>query len=361
MCKPVKIIELYGNSTSYKTENMKTLFSLIISFFLLQNIQAQSTANSTLVAANAFLATLDKDQLVTVTLPYESEERLNWFFIPKERQGLWLKSMTDVQKSAAMNLLKATLSEQGQAKAIAIMQLEIILKELENIPNSDRRNPLKYYFTIFGKPSADGFWGWRIEGHHLSLNFTSEKNKIVSATPLFMGNNPAIVPSGEQKGYQILKDEANFAFELLNSFDEAQLKKAIFSPIAPPDMITFNSRKFGMLPNDGIVYVDMTKEQQVQLMKLVSFYVKNYPLGFANEFMQKIEKAGLEKLHFIWMGEKQYGGKGHYYRIQNDVLLIEYDNTQNNANHVHTVVRDFTNDFGEDMLRRHYTAEHKKK
>ncbi len=340
---------------------MKNLFLLFLSVFFLQNSFAQNTTNNSLAAAKSFLATLDKDQLTLVTFPYESEERSNWYFIPKERQGLWLKSMTEVQKTAAMNLLKATLSEQGQEKAIAIMQLEIILKELENVPNSDRRNPLKYYFTIFGKPDAKGFWGWRIEGHHLSLNFTSENNKIVSGTPLFMGNNPGIVPSGEKKGYQILKDETNFGFELLNSFDEKQLKKAILSPIAPADMITFNSRKFGMLPADGISYAEMTKDQQVQLMKIITLYVRNYPFGFADEFMRKIEKAGLDKLRFIWMGEKQYGGKGHYYRIQNDVLLIELDNTQNNANHVHTVVRDFTNDFGEDMLRRHYELDHKKK
>lgn len=341
---------------------MKNLFLVILFYTCFNTISfAQNSTASSLAAAKAFLASLDKEQLAVINYPYESEERSNWYFIPKERNGLWLKSMTDTQRAAAMNLLKSTLSEQGQEKAIAIMQLEIILKELENIPNSDRRNPLKYYFTIFGKPDAKNFWGWRIEGHHLSLNFTSENNKIVSGTPLFMGNNPAIVPSGEKKGYQILKDECNFAFELLNSFDEKQVRKAIASPVAPYDMFTLNSKQFGRLPEEGILYTDMTKDQQVKLMQIVSLYVKNYPYGFAEEFMNKIEKAGLEKLRFVWLGEKQYGGKGHYYRIQNDVLLIEYDNTQNNANHVHTVVRDFTNDFGEDMLRRHYALEHKKK
>jgi hypothetical protein len=340
---------------------MKKVFLFCLLAFLIQNSHAQNATNSSLRAAKSFLASLDKDQLALTVFPFESAEKSNWFFIPKERKGLWLKSMTDAQKAAAMNLLKATLSEQGEAKAIAIMQLEIILKELEGIPNSDRRNPTKYYFTIFGTPDAKKTWGWRIEGHHLSLNFTSDNNKVVSGTPLFLGNNPAIVPSGEKKGYQILKDECNFGFELLNSFDETQQKKAILSPIAPPDMITFNSRHFGILPADGISFAEMTSDQQKILMRLISLYVKNYPFEFATEFMQKIEKAGLDKLHFMWMGEKQYGGKGHYYRIQNDVLLIEYDNTQNNANHVHTVVRDFTNDFGEDILRKHYEQEHSKK
>ena len=270
-----------------------------------------------------------------------------------------LKEMSESQRAAAMDLLKATLSEQGSQKAIAIMQLEIILKELEKSPKeNERRDPLKYYFSIFGKPSLTTVWGWRIEGHHVSLNFTSNGKKVVSGTPLFMGTNPGIVPSGDHKGYQIQKDEANLAFELLNSFDEEQLKKAIYSKTAPYEMITENSKKVGLLKDEGISLNELNGDQQKMLIKLISVYVKNYPYGFADEFMRKIEKAGLDKIKFAWSGDKVYGGIGHYYRIQNDVLLIEYDNVQNQANHLHTVVRDLTNDFGEDILRNHYLKEH---
>lgn len=322
----------------------------------------KNSAQSSLEATKAFLATLNSEQLATVSYPYDSEERSTWYYIPKERNGLWLKSMDENQRKAAINLLKSTLSEQGKDKAIAIMQLEIILKEIENvIPESDRRNPLKYYFTIFGTPSITSTWGWRIEGHHLSLNFTSQNNKVVSGTPLFMGTNPAIVPSGKQKGYQILKDEEILGLDFFTSLSDEQKKKAIFSEDPLPEIASTNLAKTKPLEFKGILFSELNDEQQKKLMKIVALYVKNYPLGFADEFMRKIEKAGLNKLRFSWSGEQKNTGKGNYYCIQNDVLLIEYDNTQTNANHVHTVVRDLTNDFGEDFLRKHYQKEHSKK
>ena len=332
------------------------IFFTLLSFNLFAQITKQADP---LTAANILLKTLDKDQLQKINMPMDMDERRTWYYTPINRCGLMLKEMSESQRAAAMDLLKATLSEQGSQKAIAIMQLEIILKELEKSPKeNERRDPLKYYFSIFGKPSLTTVWGWRIEGHHVSLNFTSNGKKVVSGTPLFMGTNPGIVPSGDHKGYQIQKDEANLAFELLNSFDEEQLKKAIYSKTAPYEMITENSKKVGLLKDEGISLNELNGDQQKMLIKLISVYVKNYPYGFADEFMRKIEKAGLDKIKFAWSGDKVYGGIGHYYRIQNDVLLIEYDNVQNQANHLHTVVRDLTNDFGEDILRNHYLKEH---
>ncbi|RFS14913.1 DUF3500 domain-containing protein [Emticicia sp. C21] len=325
---------------------------------------AQNAPNKLIVSsANDFLKLLDQSQLEKISYAYDAEERFNWYFVPKARNGLMLRDMNEKQKEAAMNLLKATLSQQGHEKAIAIIQLEIILKELEKAPpESDYRSPVKYYFTIFGTPDEKKLWGWRIEGHHLSMNFSSESGKIVSATPLFFGSNPGIVPSGEKKGYQILKDEVNFGFELLNSFTPEQLQRVIISETAPGDIITSNKRKVNALANEGITFADMNQAQQKIFLRLLSVYVKNYPLGFSNELMQKIEKAGLNQLRFVWAGGKKYGeNNGHYYRIQNDVILIEYDNTQNNGNHIHTVTRDLTNDFGEDILKKHYQQEHVKK
>lgn len=342
---------------------MKNLLALfVVGLSYIAGFAQKSTNQSPVNAASTFLSLLDNTQLAKINYDYNSEERGMWYFVPKARNGLMLRDMTPTQREAAMNLLKATLSEQGQAKAIAIIQLEIILKELEKAPpESDYRSPEKYYFTIFGKPDDKKLWGWRIEGHHLSLNFSSEQNKVVSGTPLFMGSNPGIVPSGEKKGYQILNDEANYGFELLSSFSEEQLKKVIVSDNSPNEILSSNKRKAAALASEGISFAEMTPPQQKLLMRLISMYVKNYPFGFANEFMQKIEKAGLNELKFVWYGGKKYGDKGHYYRIQNDVLLIEYDNTQNNGNHIHTVVRDLTNDFGEDVLKKHYKAEHAKK
>ncbi len=336
---------------------MKKIVLLIL--IGIKAIAQPNTQAAAYTAATALLNSLDKEQLQMINIPIDNDERRTWYFTPISRCGLRLKDMTEPQRALAMNLLKATLSEQGSQKAIAIMQLEIILKELENSPTeNERRDPLKYYFSIFGKPSTSSIWGWRIEGHHVSLNFTSDGKKIASGTPLFMGTNPGIVPSGEHKGYQIQKGEANLAFELLNSFDADQEKKAIYSTTAPYEMITENSKKVGYLKDEGIAFSELNSDQQKLLMKIITTYVANYPIGFADEFMKKIEKAGLDKIKFAWSGDKVYGGKGHYYRIQNDVLLIEYDNVQNQANHLHTVVRDLTNDFGEDILRNHYLKEH---
>lgn len=343
---------------------MKTLLTICILWVYCIAAFAQNAANKLIVStASDFLKLLDKSQLEKINYAYDADERGTWYFVPKARNGLMLREMDDKQKEAAMNLLKATLSQQGQEKAIAIIQLEIILKELEKAPpESDYRSPVKYYFTIFGTPDDKKLWGWRIEGHHLSLNFSSESGKVVSATPLFFGSNPGIVPSGEKKGYQILKDEANFGSELLNSFTPEQLKKVIISETAPNEIITSNKRKVEALASEGITFAEMSQAQQKLFLRLLSVYIKNYPLGFSNELMQKIEKAGLNQLRFVWAGGKKYGeGNGQYYRIQNDVILIEYDNTQNNGNHIHTVTRDLTNDFGEDVLKKHYEAEHTKK
>ncbi len=338
---------------------MKSLFLIAMLFGCSIIVQAQKNT-SQLLAAQAFLKTLDKDQYAKATFPFDTAERYHWFYVPIARKGLPTKEMNVAQKEAAMNLLKVSLSNQADQKVLAIMQLEIILKEIENRkPEDNYRDTGKYYFSVFGKPDAKEPWGWRVDGHHVSMNFSSVDGKIASATPSFMGSNPGRVPSGAEAGKQILKDEADLGFEMLASLSEEQRKKAIYSETAPGDIITVNSKTAKIDKIEGIPFTDLNKEQKQKLMKLISLYIHTYPFGFADEFMRKIEKAGLEKLTFAWSGADAWG-KGHYYRIQNPVLLIEYDNTQNNANHIHTVVRDLTNDWGEDMLKKHYEMEHKK-
>lgn len=345
---------------------MKNLLILIL-FVTNFGIFAQKNSNKeALFSVQAFLKTLDNEKLSKAFLPYETEERRNWFFVPIERKGLPLMDMNEPQRDAALKLIKASVSESAGKTTLSIMQLEVILKQIEKLPlESNRRHPGKFYFSIFGTPDAQKLWGWRIEGHHVSLNFSSENGKIISGTPLFLGSNPAIVPEGyPEAGEQLIKQEEILGIDLLNSFTDEQLKKVIISDKSPTEILSSNSAH--VLRADslkmGISFTEMTKNQQQKLVGLISFYVKRYPFGFANEFMQKIEKAGLNKLIFTWMGAKEakIGNGGHYYRIQNPVLFIEYDNTQNNANHIHTVIRDLTNDFGEDMLRKHYEQEHNK-
>ena len=238
------------------------------------------------------------------------------------------------------------------------MDLEIVLREIENRgPDDTYRDPVNYYISIFGTPSKDKAWGWRLEGHHVALNFASVNNEIVSSTPSFFGSNPGTVPRGPEKGKQILKRETDLGFELCNSLTAGQKQKAIISEKALPEIIAFNNRKAELLEPYGIRYSEMNEGQQKLLIQLLDVFVKNYQLGFANTLMSKIRKAGIENLAFAWAGGF-FPGTGNYYRIQGPMLLIEYDNTQNNNNHIHTAVRDLTNDFAEDILREHYLHEH---
>jgi len=308
--------------------------------------------------ANEFLQMLNEDQSAKAHYPFADDERYNWHFVPKERNGISFNDLNEKQRQAALTLLKTSLSEQGYQKANNIMALENVLREVENRPADDKyRDPLNYYLTIFGDPQEKDIWGWRLEGHHISINFSSHDGQIVSATPTFWGSNPAIVRSGRYTGRQVLKQESDLGFTLVNSFDRNQINKVVISPKAPSDIITGNQRKAELEEAVGLSYSQMSDQQKKLFMQLLNVYVKNYQLGFSRRLMDKIEKAGIENLSFAWAGSLQPGA-GHYYRIQGPMLLIEFDNTQNNANHIHTVVRDLTNDFAEDILREHYEKEH---
>ncbi len=308
--------------------------------------------------AKEFLQMLNEDQSAKAHYPFADDERYNWHFVPKERNGISFNDLNEKQRQSALTLLKTSLSEQGYQKANNIMALENVLREVENRPADDKyRDPLNYYITIFGDPQEKNIWGWRLEGHHISINFSSHDGQIVSATPTFWGSNPAIVRSGRYTGRQVLKQESDLGFTLVNSLDRNQMSKAVISPKAPSDIITGNQRKAELEEAAGLIYSQMSDQQKKLFMQLLNVYVKNYQLGFSRRLMDKIEKAGIENLSFAWAGSLQPGA-GHYYRIQGPMLLIEFDNTQNNANHIHTVVRDLTNDFAEDILREHYEKEH---
>jgi hypothetical protein len=332
---------------------MKAIFFLF-TFLVASQLNAQDLASS----ANTFLNSLTVDQKSKAQYSLDDKERFNWNFVPVQRNGVCFRTFTPPQRTAALALLKISLSEQGFNKTSAIMELENILRIVEaRAANDTHRDPLNYYITIFGTPSKDKPWGWRMEGHHVSINFASVNNELVSSTPSFFGSNPAIVQSGEQKGKEILKLETELGFELCNSFSADQKKKAIFSETALPEIVMTNKRKAQLIEPIGLTYHEMNAAQQKIFMRLLDVYVKNYQFDFSNRLMEKITKAGIENLSFAWAGGLT-AGIGNYYRIQGPMLLIEYDNTQNNANHVHTAVRDLTNDFAEDILREHYLKDH---
>ena len=307
------------------------------------------------LAAEHFLASLTPEQRAQATFPFQDDERLNWHFIPKERKGLPLLDMTPPQKALAHGLLSAGLSQQGYIKAVTIMSLEDVLRILENA-DPNYRNPQKYYFTVFGTPSDTGTWGYRVEGHHLSQNFTVVNGKV-AGTPSFFGANPAEVREGPRKGLRTLAAEEDLARDLLESLTPDQKKVAIVTTEAYKDILTSASRKAALEGQpSGLSAAKMTRKQFDLLETLLSDYANNVPEQLAQARMEQIKKAGTGEF-FAWAGVEQRGGP-HYYRIQAPAFLIEYDNTQNGANHIHSVWRDFNGDFGLDLLAMHYQSSH---
>ena len=312
--------------------------------------------------ANTFLNTLTPELRNASLFDFNSAERTEFFFVPIERKGTNFKQFNESQKEAALNLLRASLSKKGFHKSEEIRQLEKVLLKIEDPPlifNGKKviRDYLDYHFWIFGVPSETKLWGWKFEGHHISFNFISKNNTILSSTPSFLGANPAIVAIKGFKKKQILKSEMEMGAQLVSSFDTPQNNIARFSKNAPIDIITKNNFKAEKINPLGISYKELNATQKNLFLKLLNEYIDTYKFGFAEDLKKKVNRSGIENLHFAYAGEIN-STKGFYYRIQGGVLLIEYDNIQNDANHVHSVVRDLSNDWGESILKRHYAAQH---
>jgi hypothetical protein len=311
-------------------------------------------------AAKAYLASLSPELRARTQFPFNTEERLNWHFVPledpKPRKGVALREMTSAQKHLAEAVLAAGLSQQGVIKAHTIMSLDQVLKEMEVGTKAPERDPEKYYVSIFGDPSEQGTWGYRFEGHHLSFNFTIVNGRIASS-PNFFGANPAEVKSGPRAGLRALKREEDLGRELVKSLTDAQRAIAIVDKTAPKDIITFDSRKAALSgqPN-GLPFSKMTGKQKEALAALVTEYAENFPPQIAQMRLDQFHKTQAN-LFFAWSGGVERG-EPHYYRVQTPAFLIEYDNTQNDANHIHSVWRDFDGDFGMDLLAQHYQAAH---
>ena len=310
------------------------------------------------IAARAatLLSLLDGDALERATFALGDEERFNWAFTPVSRNGLPLKDMTLEQRAATHALLQTTMSSQGYHKANAVIELERILGVIEGRPQ--RRDPEDYYVAVFGTPAEDGPWAWRFEGHHLSLNFSSPANELTVTGPAFMGANPATVPSGEKAGWRPLGREEDLARGLLFSLTPEQREMAVIRAEAPRDIITGNDREARLESFEGIPASRLTDVQRGMLMDVIGEYVWNMDASAAHAWFARIEnEIPPSDLYFAWAGSPE-PGEGHYYRVHAPSFLIEYDNTQGNANHVHSVWRDLENDFGGDALRRHYESGH---
>jgi hypothetical protein len=306
-------------------------------------------------AANRWLASLTPEQRARATFTFEDDERQNWHFIPIERKGLALREMTPAQKHLASALLSAGLSQQGYVKAETVMSLEDVLRLIEK-GTGPERDPEKYYFSIFGEPSATGTWGYRVEGHHLSENY-AVVNGRVAGSPSFFGANPAEVKEGPRKGLRTLAAEEDLGREVIQSLDPEQRKIAIVSVEAYKDILTMSDRQAALKGQpSGLPASKMNPKQFALLMALLEDYARNMPEQIAESREEQIKKAGKD-IYFAWAGGVEKG-QPHYYRIQTPAILIEYDDTQNNANHIHSVWRDFNGDFGEDLLKIHYQTSH---
>ncbi|MDB6020672.1 MAG: hypothetical protein JWQ04_529 [Pedosphaera sp.] len=303
-------------------------------------------------AANNWLSALAPEQQSKATYTFQDDERFDWHFIPKPRKGLPFAEMTPAQQKLAHALLNSGLSQRGYAKAVTIMSLDQILKDMEQ-GKGPTRNPDLYFFTIFGKPGAKETWGWRVEGHHLSLNFVVREGNVLAATPAFFGSNPAEVKEGPRKGLRVLGEEETLGRAFVKSLSPEQQKIAILRIEAPKEMITGNARKVQLLDPPGLSADKMSAEQKEALRELLKGYAYRHRAEVAESDLKKLEQAGFDKVSFAWAGGFERGDP-HYYRIQGPTFLLEYDCTQNNANHIHTVWRDLENDFGDDVLRRHY-------
>lgn len=304
--------------------------------------------------AQEFYQSLDRGQRQRVLFTLQDPERYGWNYMPGPRRGLALGELTAAQRRAAHGLLEAGLSAEGYRKATDIMALEEILGELEGRSPGDRlRDPGGYYLTLFGQLDGGGPWGWRIDGHHLSLNFTWASGLQVAVTPAFFGANPAVVPRGPRQGWQVLRDEERLARHLLGQLEPGRFEQALFSLQAPRDIVSARARQLDFSAPVGLPVGAMNEDQRELLWRLLLVYAGNLQPELAEASLDRVRKAGIERLHFAWAGGSS-PGQGHYYRIQGPTLLIEYDNTQNQANHIHTVMRDFERDFGCDLLAAHY-------
>jgi hypothetical protein len=306
-------------------------------------------------AVRGWLDGLDDRQREAARFAFDDAERFAWQYVPGERQGVSLRWMTPAQRVLAFGIVDAAMSARGARELRAVIDLEVILGELEG--RSGYRDPGRYWFAVFGEPGDGAPWSWRVGGHHVAVHGTVAGGVVVGATPSFLGANPATVPKGGPlAGRRALDGEERLARELLASLTAAQRKLAIVDPVAPPDILSGTGRRADLreVPT-GIRADALEPGQRDRLEGLVHHYLQRFEAGAARAARERVAAAGFDGVTFAWAGADQ-PGRGHYYAVRGPTLLIEYDNTQNGGNHVHSVWRDSTNDWGEDLLAEHYRS-----
>lgn len=320
---------------------------LVLAIFPLLGLSQDTTI------ANQFISSLNPAQRSKIVHEFKEDTRVDWHFLPwssYERQGLPLKELTPDQKELVHTLLKSSLSDTGYQQTIEIIELENVLAASSGDPVY--RDPEKYYVSVFGDPSQEDVWMWTFEGHHVSLHFTTVADKV-SYSPRFFGSNPGRIHEGVHKGFSPLVNEEDLGLKLITLLTPSQQKIAIFNEKAYNDIVSFNSPIADQPVKEGILISNLTEDQKNLVMDIVYEYASTIPAEQAMKRISTIRKEELDELRFAWAGATELG-KAHYYRIQGKTFMIEFDNSQNNANHIHSVWRDFDGDFGRDLLRAHY-------
>lgn len=319
---------------------------------------AQATADMAAAAA-AWLDSLAPEQRAKATYEYMDGERVFWYYPPLNRHGLALRDMDDEQRKLAYGIMESGLTPRAYKQASQIIDHETILGKLEKERGvvSFVRDPELYYFTVFGEPGGADPWAWRVEGHHVSLHYSVWGDSVISTTPFFFGANPAEAPQGPQQGLRILGDRQDLAMELVNGLSSEQRRRAVIYPEAPYDILTYNSSRAVFPQEEGLPGAQMNGVQREMMMTIINEYVTTIREDVAQDKLNAIREQGLDDFYFAWGGGLENNTK-HYYRIHGGAFIVEYDNRQNDANHIHSVLRDEENDFANDVLREHLLLYH---
>ena len=312
------------------------------------------------------LDSLNKNQLREVRFSFDDLERYVWYYTPHQQNGLLFFDMKPSQRKLFYDLLELSYSSDGYKTAKSIINLETILGDYEAVHSHNSeggsgqwvRSSERYWLAIFGLPNSENKpWGFRIGGHHIGLTVNILGSDF-SMHPLFFGANPARVIEGPHKGFRALAPEEDQARKLIKSFSDEKQGKAIITQDAHSDILTANYRTFDPSNfNQGINFTELTDKERQNLLDIIKIYIKRYNSSFADTYLKKIMAIGFENTKFSWAGSTEIS-QGHYYTVKHDSFLIEYDNVQNGANHIHSVLRDFDGDYGEDILRNHYLWNH---
>jgi len=306
-----------------------------------------------LSGVSALMNSLTPAQKEIVSFALEDPAKTRWHYLPHDsfaREGLPLSEMTAGQIEKTYALLEAYLSESGYDQMQQIIDLENYLAIVENNPY--KRDASKYYIAFYGTPHKDSLWAWSFEGHHLSLNFTVSPEAIAFA-PAFWGSNPGIVPIGPEQGKIVLKTDHNLGLQLVNSLSPAQLEQTLVSSKTYGEILTQNQDAVALIPNNGIAFRQLQAPQKKLLKLIIHHHLDRMEKPVSQKARELLENENWNEITFSWAGKTEKL-KAHYYRIQGQSFLIEYDNSQNNGNHIHAVWREFNGDFGKDLIQEHY-------